>query len=91
MPALDRLQATLGGPRFEVLALSIDRDGVAENQGVLQGTRIAAIGHLRRYRRGHGNEARRGGRSADAARGPARERVLARAGPGRMGSAGDRG
>lgn len=29
MPALDRLQAALGGPRFEVVALSIDRDGVA--------------------------------------------------------------
>lgn len=27
MPALDRLQATLGGPRFEVLALSIDQQG----------------------------------------------------------------
>jgi thiol-disulfide isomerase/thioredoxin len=28
MPTLDRLQATLGGERFEVLALSIDRAGV---------------------------------------------------------------
>ena len=28
MPTLDRLQATLGGKRFEVLALSIDRAGV---------------------------------------------------------------
>ncbi len=28
MPTLDRLQAELGGDRFEVLALSIDRDGV---------------------------------------------------------------
>lgn len=27
MPALDRLQATLGGPRFEVVALSIDQQG----------------------------------------------------------------
>ena len=27
MPTLDRLQATLGGPGFEVVALSIDRDG----------------------------------------------------------------
>ena len=27
MPTLDRLQAQLGGPRFEVLALSIDRGG----------------------------------------------------------------
>lgn len=27
MPALDRLQATLGGPDFEVVALSIDRAG----------------------------------------------------------------
>lgn len=29
MPALDRLQAALGGPGFEVVALSIDRDGIA--------------------------------------------------------------
>jgi thiol-disulfide isomerase/thioredoxin len=28
MPALDRLQTTLGGPDFEVLALSLDRGGV---------------------------------------------------------------
>jgi hypothetical protein len=28
MPALDRLQAILGGPDFEVVALSIDRKGV---------------------------------------------------------------
>src|SRR3546814_3496451 len=29
MPTLDRLQATLGGPDFEVVALSIDRAGIA--------------------------------------------------------------
>lgn len=29
MPALDRLQQALGGPDFEVVALSIDRDGLA--------------------------------------------------------------
>ena len=28
MPALDRLQATLGGPRFQVLALSVDQQGL---------------------------------------------------------------
>ena len=28
MPALDRLQATLGGPGFEVVALSLDREGL---------------------------------------------------------------
>lgn len=28
MPALDRLQATLGGPTFEIIALSIDRGGM---------------------------------------------------------------
>lgn len=27
MPALDRLQANLGGPRFEVVALSVDQQG----------------------------------------------------------------
>jgi thiol-disulfide isomerase/thioredoxin len=30
MPALDRLQAKLGGSDFEVIALSIDRDGVSK-------------------------------------------------------------
>lgn len=30
MPTLDRLQAELGGPAFEVLALSIDRQGIPE-------------------------------------------------------------
>ena len=29
MPALDRLQAALGGPGFEVVALSIDQGGIA--------------------------------------------------------------
>lgn len=29
MPALDRLQAALGGPRFEVVALSVDPQGAA--------------------------------------------------------------
>ena len=29
MPALDRLQASFGGPNFEVIALSIDRDGLS--------------------------------------------------------------
>src|SRR3546814_2217971 len=29
MPTLDRLQARLGGPDFEVVALSIDRAGIA--------------------------------------------------------------
>jgi thiol-disulfide isomerase/thioredoxin len=28
MPALDRLQGALGGPRFEVVALSLDRTGI---------------------------------------------------------------
>jgi len=33
MPTLDHLQGTLGGPDFEVVALSIDRDGLALVQG----------------------------------------------------------
>jgi hypothetical protein len=32
MPTLDRLQARLGGPGFEVVALSIDREGVSAVQ-----------------------------------------------------------
>ncbi len=30
MPSLDRLQAALGGPDFEVVALSLDEDGIAD-------------------------------------------------------------
>ncbi|XEN34272.1 hypothetical protein M728_004933 (plasmid) [Ensifer sp. WSM1721] len=32
MPTLDRLQAALGGDRFEVVALSIDRGGTAAGE-----------------------------------------------------------
>lgn len=32
MPALDRLEAKLGGPDFTVLALSVDREGLAKVQ-----------------------------------------------------------
>ena len=43
MPALDRLQAKLGGPDFAVLALSIDREGLAKVQGFFAQNRIAAL------------------------------------------------
>jgi thiol-disulfide isomerase/thioredoxin len=46
MPTLDRLQATLGGPEFEVVALSIDEGGMPAVQAFLVG---AAIRHLRAY------------------------------------------
>jgi thiol-disulfide isomerase/thioredoxin len=46
MPTLDRLQALLGGPNFEVVALSIDEGGVAVVQAFLRRT---AIRHLRPY------------------------------------------
>lgn len=46
MPTLDRLQATLGGPDFEVVALSIDQAGVHAVQAFL---RRAGIQHLRPY------------------------------------------
>ncbi len=36
MPALDRLQAQLGGPAFEVVALSIDRDVQAVRESYRQ-------------------------------------------------------
>ena len=35
MPALDRLQAALGGPDFEVVALSVDRGGAAASKKFL--------------------------------------------------------
>lgn len=46
MPALDRLQATLGGPDFEVVALSIDDGGMPAVRAFLVG---AGIRHLRAY------------------------------------------
>jgi thiol-disulfide isomerase/thioredoxin len=46
MPTLDRLQAQLGGPDFEVVALSIDHDGIA---AVRKFYREISIKHLRSY------------------------------------------
>jgi thiol-disulfide isomerase/thioredoxin len=46
MPTLDRLQATLGGPDFEVLALSIDTGGMPMVQAFLG---RAGIKHLSPY------------------------------------------
>jgi thiol-disulfide isomerase/thioredoxin len=46
MPALDRLQAALGGPDFEVVALSIDEAGMPAVRAFLVG---AGIRHLRPY------------------------------------------
>jgi len=43
MPALDRLQAKLGGPDFAVLALSIDREGLAKVQPFFTQNKIAAL------------------------------------------------
>ncbi len=46
MPTLDRLQAQLGGADFQVLALSIDQDGV---QAVRDFYREIGIQHLKLY------------------------------------------
>ncbi len=46
MPALDRLQAALGGPRFEVVALSIDSGGLPAVQAFFRST---GVRHLRPY------------------------------------------
>ncbi|UUZ63196.1 TlpA family protein disulfide reductase [Polaromonas sp. P1-6] len=46
MPTLDRLQATLGGPGFEVVALSIDHGGLPVVREFFDGTRIK---HLQPY------------------------------------------
>lgn len=45
MPSLDRLQAILGGPNFEVIALSVDRDLPVVKEFYLQ----TAITQLRIY------------------------------------------
>lgn len=52
MPTLDRLQATLGGPGFEVVALSIDEGGLSVVQAFM---RQAGIQHLRPYVDGSGD------------------------------------
>ena len=44
MPALDRLQARLGGPAFEVLALSIDRQGMPPVAAFYQELGLRALG-----------------------------------------------
>jgi thiol-disulfide isomerase/thioredoxin len=46
MPTLDRLQATLGGPDFEVVALSIDRAGVGV---VIEFYAEVGVEHLAKY------------------------------------------
>ena len=43
MPALDRLQAKLGGADFTVLALSIDREGLAKVQPFFAANKIGAL------------------------------------------------
>jgi thiol-disulfide isomerase/thioredoxin len=46
MPALDRLQANLGGPDFEVIALSVDHNGVSAVKAFYLQT---GIGYLHTY------------------------------------------
>lgn len=44
MPALDRLQKTLGGPDFQVIPLSIDRQGAAVVKPFYDGLGLKALG-----------------------------------------------
>jgi thiol-disulfide isomerase/thioredoxin len=44
MPALDRLQAKLGGSGFEVMPLSIDRDGLSKVKAFYEELGLKAIG-----------------------------------------------
>ena len=44
MPALDRLQAKLGGPAFEVVPLSIDREGLPAVEAFYEGLGLQALG-----------------------------------------------
>jgi thiol-disulfide isomerase/thioredoxin len=44
MPALDRLQAKLGGSDFEVVPLSIDRDGLAKVKAFYEELSLGALG-----------------------------------------------
>ena len=43
MPALDRLQAALGGPEFEVVALSLDRGGIADVKRFYEELKLRAL------------------------------------------------
>lgn len=52
MPALDRLQAKLGGPHFEVVALSTDVGGVKAVREFYESVKVA---HLAIYVEGEGN------------------------------------
>ena len=55
MPTLDRLQAELGGPGFEVVALSIDRAGI---EAVTASYAEVGVQHLAKYIDESGNAAR---------------------------------
>ena len=44
MPALDRLQARLGGPEFEVVALALDRQGLAVVKPFVERLKLARLG-----------------------------------------------
>ncbi len=44
MPTLDRLQAKLGGPRFEVVVLSIDIGGIAVVEKFYRALKLKALG-----------------------------------------------
>lgn len=52
MPTLDRLQASLGGPDFEVIALSIDRDGLSAVRAFYSQTGIRYL-HMYTDESGH--------------------------------------
>jgi thiol-disulfide isomerase/thioredoxin len=56
MPTLDRLQAKLGGPDFEVVAVSIDRDGIPV---VTEFYAEVGVRHLAKYIDESGDVARR--------------------------------
>jgi thiol-disulfide isomerase/thioredoxin len=43
MPALDRLQKELGGDRFEVVAMSVDRQGVTASKKFLDETKVSNL------------------------------------------------
>jgi thiol-disulfide isomerase/thioredoxin len=58
MPALDRLQARLGGPNFEVVAVNIDTVRLDKRKAFLQ---EAGVTHLNFY----AEKSREGGRLAD--------------------------
>ena len=85
MPALDRLQAKLGSDDFQVVALSIDRGGVAAVKSFYDEIDVRSLGIYVDSHDGCSGQARRRRRPDNAARRPRGARSRSLHGPRRLG------